>query len=253
MSSSTGTKRTLDQDVSDMSKKVKMHEDKLDALRKELEKLERKRDLEKFIEIMSSDTCTLCSEDLIQCVGEIGGGIQSYKCDCSRQRIVHTKCWTREFQCSCGVKAVPHVCEGSRNLRKNVNSAYKYIKDAISYNGKNVYEEIRTMDFESYEKQMLEFFRDIGECNEIPEHLKSRVDFLRHETEQNKLALDDISGASVVVEDICEEVMSALALAKTGLSSNGEVFPTSLNRNYAPASESWFFTHDSDTESTVSA
>ena len=56
--------------------------------------------MEKLVNALEVSTCMLCSEELSGCIRE-NMSISCYQCRCSTQRIVHTKCWTRSFLCSC--------------------------------------------------------------------------------------------------------------------------------------------------------
>lgn len=105
-----------------------MYSEKLEKAQEELRNAKTK-EFEIFLKVMSWDICFLRGEDLVDCVGFIDTGICSYKCECSRQCIVHSKCWTRSFKRTCEVEADP---QGSLQLLKvNVDDAYDAIQDSL--------------------------------------------------------------------------------------------------------------------------
>ena len=93
MSSISGTKR----DASQIQEEVTLLSMKLEVAK---ERLARQKKIEKLVDALQCTTCMICSEELVDCIQE-DMSISCYECRCSTQRVVHTKCWTRSFRCSC--------------------------------------------------------------------------------------------------------------------------------------------------------
>lgn len=213
MASSTGTKRSL-QDEHIVSKKIK---------------------IDNFVDVITSDTCFLCSEDLSDCIDSIGDGISSYKCRCTRQRIVHSKCWTQEFKCTCGVEAVPSVGTGDLNSRvkKEVEDSYSAIHDSLEKT-QVIQNNIRAIDFEDYCSKMSSFFRMLERANVAPSILE-RARELDMSSRNINRRMRNISGNVVGVRVKSSQVMANLACAKAEFSVDGEYFPSSPA--YSPLDE----------------
>lgn len=106
--SPTSAKRplTLEDQISSVESKIGRHKNilrdcqtKIDDLRV---KLKKKQKLDAFMDVMTSDACLICKNNLSDCIGEPDMALVSYKCACSRVRLVHLGCFIQEFKCSCG-------------------------------------------------------------------------------------------------------------------------------------------------------
>ncbi len=101
---------TIEEKIADVEKKIKRQESLLSQSRRELMEfqveLERKRKFDDFVNTMSTEACLICRSDLRDCVGEPDMAIVSYKCGCSKLRLVHLGCWTaKNFRCACSKEA----------------------------------------------------------------------------------------------------------------------------------------------------
>lgn len=85
----SGTKR----DASEMQEEVSRLEIRLKAARKALK-------IEQLGNALRDTTCVICSEELSECILS-DMSLCCYECRCSTPRVVHTKCFTRSFRCSC--------------------------------------------------------------------------------------------------------------------------------------------------------
>lgn len=109
MSSSTGIKRKstgIEAEVSQLYKEMMTNQKAWESSRAKYMKakaeMEKKRKFEKAARELLSESCIICSEDLVNCVESGDMSISSYKCRCTKKRVVHTTCWHRDFKCSCG-------------------------------------------------------------------------------------------------------------------------------------------------------
>lgn len=162
MSSFMDNKRAIEQDMEEFSKKAKMYSEKLEEAKAKKQKYE---ELEKFIDVMASKSCTICSEDLIDCVENIGEGLSSYVCNCTFQRVVHTKCWERNFKCACGIVAIsnkPFSDDVSDSTKEKVEKAYSS-SEKVYDRANKIREQIDdVMDYENH-------FEDINDLKVLIE------------------------------------------------------------------------------------
>lgn len=119
-------KLSLEEQIEVLTKKIKRHETIVRDSYSEMEdledQLEKKRRLDAFIEMMTSDSCVICSRDLSECIGNPNMALVSYECDCNRPRVVHLGCFTREFRCCCSVIAKLHVkSPGGKEVKVSVS------------------------------------------------------------------------------------------------------------------------------------
>lgn len=100
---------SLEDQITNLQKKIRRHESIVEDSYSELgileEQLKKKERLDAFIDMMSSDSCVICSRDLSECIGEPDMALVSYECNCKKTRVVHLGCFTREFRCCCSVIA----------------------------------------------------------------------------------------------------------------------------------------------------
>jgi len=61
---------------------------------------------DRFTSALSEDSCCLCQVSFVDNVQKVEQGIVSYRCNCTRVRIVHKSCWSHSFNCCCGVTIV---------------------------------------------------------------------------------------------------------------------------------------------------
>lgn len=174
----SGSKRDMELEINDLEKKAKFYSDKLENAKIELEK-KKTVDFDNFIEVMKSDSCTLCSESLMDCVDHIGRGIGSYECECSRQRIVHVKCWTRDFRCSCGVMAISPVstCGSVSDVKSSINTVKQMATCASS-----VEDIIEEMYYPEYLDSIRNLQTLIRETPGIPSRLMGCVNSICNES-----------------------------------------------------------------------
>lgn len=104
---------TCDMEISveNLTKRMRRQERMVKMTRIELDKmkeaLEKKKNVEKFMETMTSGSCVICSDSFIAGIesGDRSLGFTTYKCRCSTARFVHIGCFTRSFKCACGSDA----------------------------------------------------------------------------------------------------------------------------------------------------
>lgn len=124
-----GSKRkaseSVESKITALEKKAKMAEEQAQKFRSEILELEKRKKVENFVETLSSISCMICNEDIVDCIESDDMSISSYKCKCSIRRIIHSKCWEKEFRCACGeIKQPPNS--------KNVACSVATLRDIFS-------------------------------------------------------------------------------------------------------------------------
>lgn len=105
---SNDKKRQAEDNIFNLSKRIKDQEEKLCQDKKELIKsqsdLKKKMDFKYFFETICSNQCMICNEPFLDCIGSRNMGITSYVCRCSKPKMVHIGCFTSNFNCVCGIQ-----------------------------------------------------------------------------------------------------------------------------------------------------
>ena len=100
---------TLEEQISDVETKIARHQAIVASSQEEMAKLQErlalKKKLDEFMDVVTSDICLICKVDLSGCIGERDMGLVSYKCKCTKLRLVHLGCFLHDFKCSCGETA----------------------------------------------------------------------------------------------------------------------------------------------------
>lgn len=192
----SGSKRNMEMEIEDLSKKAKFYSDKLEKAKIELEK-KKTVDFDNFVEIMKSDSCTLCSEPLVDCVDNIGSGISSYECECSRQRIVHVKCWTRDFRCSCGVMAIATLCRSNATIGDIIYSRNMVRQMAIS--ASSIEDTIEEIAYPEYLNSIQNLQILMRETPGIPSRLTECVNSIYNESQGVSTKIDRVFRDSNVI------------------------------------------------------
>lgn len=215
-----GRKRELEQEVKDI-------EESLENARKKLKKA---TDVEAFADVILGDACVICSRDLSEGISKLGRGISSYPCKCSRQRIVHTECWTRTFRCSCRVTAVPH--DDMKAVREEieacVESSYEGISGVvdglqISRNTLAGFTEQLKETQDSLSEIALKAACDSGSIGERCTALMRAQDLVSKVARKVRA----VDSKLVEVESKSKKVMSTLAEGKSDIAGDGSYFPSS--------------------------
>lgn len=103
---SNDKKRKAEDNICNLSKRVKEQEEILHQYKKELfdakNDLKRKNDIKDFFD----SQCIICNEPILGCIGTRSMGLTSYYCECSKAKMVHLGCFTSSFKCVCGIQAI---------------------------------------------------------------------------------------------------------------------------------------------------
>ena len=124
---------SLEDQLDALVKKIKKQESALETSRFDMvclkAELEKKKRFDTFIQMVSEEQCMICSIDLDDCLGQPNMAFASYECDCSKTRVLHLGCWTREFKCVCGQIAIPRL---KSSLGRDVSVSVEEITDTES-------------------------------------------------------------------------------------------------------------------------
>jgi len=196
----SGCKRSMEEEINSLEKKARFYSEKLEKAKLELEK---KKNIEfnNFVEVMRSDSCTICSEPLADCVDNIGRrGISSYKCECSRQRIVHTKCWTRDFRCSCRVMAIaPFAGDVLSNSMTDDIACSRDIAIHIGNSADSIEGIIGDMEYVDQVDSITSLQRMMMETPGIPSHLIECINSIGIESRDINMKMDRILREAKVI------------------------------------------------------
>ena len=221
----SGSKRCMEREIEDLEKKAKFYSEKLEKAKFELKK-KKTEDLDKFVEVIRSDSCTLCSEPLVDCIDHIGKGISSYECECSRQRIVHVQCWSRDFRCSCGVMAIAPDSK-AKSVSKSTVDDFIDSRDVvrkIASSASSMEEIIEYMDYPDQLDSIKNLQRLMRETPGIPSHLIQCVNLICEDSRDINANIDRLFRQSKIIYGESNMCCNKLNTAISSISSDsGEV------------------------------